>query len=367
VTNGGDDSSGDDTSGDDTSGGDTSEMGPLCFPQASLDVSNLQFGPLTAEGEIKKNGVADGHFTVMNNGCAPLTITLDSIQRTDPDVANGNIKFPDDSALFLVSVVNAGGSETLVSFGGPATQFTINPTQPNSLTFRVLFNPRIPAFAGVTSVAASVLPCAPVSVLRISQNGGSPLRVTLNGQIVSRVTLIDPGNPMLSPSHVTLERSGDIFTVIFTVYDCDATDVQKATYDFRDQKGRTIQALSVTTDELGPAIAAELAARNLKTGQSFMVKQSFSGANDHPEVASVLVIVSGARSSASASSGAASPATCSPASGGASTRSLVRGKNATVVLPVVKLGPSSDGSLKVPPRQSAGEPAENRRRRSGQT
>jgi hypothetical protein len=45
--------------------GDTSEMGPLCFPQASLDVSNLEFGPLTAEGEIKKNGVADGLFTVM--------------------------------------------------------------------------------------------------------------------------------------------------------------------------------------------------------------------------------------------------------------------------------------------------------------
>jgi hypothetical protein len=344
------------------SAGNTSEMRPPCFPQASLDVSNLQFGPLTAGGEIKKNGIADGLFTVMNTGCAPLTITLDSIRRTAPDA------FEDNDPLFPVRVVNPDKSETPVALG-PDALFTISAHEGKS--FRVLFHATIPPFVDTTATAiglraSNVIPCGPTSVLNISQVGGSPLQVTLNGQIMSGVTLIDPCKPMLSPPHVTLERSGDIFTVKFTVYDCDATDVQQATYDFRDKKGRTIQTLSVTT-ELGQAIAAELAARNLKTGQSFMVIQRFSGASDHPEVASVLVTVSGARSSASASSGAASLAPCPPASGGASTRSLLRGKNATVVLPVVKLGPSSDGSLKVPPRQSAGEPAGSRRRRRGQT
>jgi hypothetical protein len=256
--------------------------------------SVLDLGPAAAQRKTKKppKGCAcDRIFIIQNNGCAPANLNFSSILRTGSDVTSGKITNLDDSDSFVVRVINPDGSESQISPPFRCvieTCITIEPAQKR--TFRVLFKPGLPSFAAKTTglSAAQVLPDLITSRITFSA-GTQPIVIDLIAHVSPDVQIINPDNAR-APKLASFTKSGNVFTVTFGVFDSDL-DVNRARFEFLDSIGRVVgQAFDVD-------ITQPITQGNIIKGQSFDVVQKFTGAKDHPEVASVRVTVSDAHSS----------------------------------------------------------------------
>jgi hypothetical protein len=237
----------------------------------------LDFGTVGVKGKgLKLKRQPRRNFTVQNIGCQPLTLTLAGIVRTGANTTNGKITNTTDP-FFNIVRVNSNGSESPVS-GGITLAFN------ETATFRVRFNPSIPAVDDSTTGlrAASVLPDNVTSQVRLQISGGQVVTVDLLGHVTTALKLINPTDPRGEPV-VNFTRSGDEFTVEFSVFDANL-NTNRATYEFIDGSGRVVQAVEVD-------LAAQIQARGLIRGQSFTVTQKFTGARDNRDVTQVRVSV----------------------------------------------------------------------------
>jgi uncharacterized protein (TIGR03437 family) len=223
-------------------------------------------------------------FTITNDGCLPLTLSGAAV-RTGADVTSGKINNPDDSTVFPFAVVEGGaprflGRTEIVTIVAGGTQ-----------TFRLYFNPRLPAPAGRTTnlSAPQVLPDSFTSSLRITTNAasgtGTPITLVypITAGINTPYNLINPLATTLSPL-VVMARNADEYAVEFSVHDSNM-DVFCATYEFLDSNDRAVgEAPTFYID-------AEIAGAGMVRGQSFTVVKRFTGANKRPEVKRVRVTI----------------------------------------------------------------------------
>jgi hypothetical protein len=265
--------------------------------------SALDLGPAAAQRKTKKPPKGcdcNRTFTIQNNGCAALNLNFPSILRTGSDVTSGRIANPDDSGLFSLLVIKDDGSES--PFPRICADFclTIDPGQKRS--FRVLFKPGLPAFAGKTTglAAANVLP--DVLTSRITLSGGTqPIAVDLVAHVSTDVQIINPDDAR-APRRAAFTKSGNEFTIGFGVFDSDL-DVNRARFEFLNSGGQVVgQAFDVD-------ITQPINQGGIVKGQSFDVVQKFTGATDHPEVAAVRITISDQHSSDSITAQLGSSAT----------------------------------------------------------
>jgi uncharacterized repeat protein (TIGR01451 family) len=253
--------------------------------------STLDLGPAAAQRKTKKppKGCAcDKTFSIQNNGCAALNLAPPSILRTGSDVTSGRIANPDDSDLFSLRVISADGSEH--PFPRVCADFCIRIDPGQKLSFRVLFKPGLPPFAGKTTglAAAEVLPDVVTSRINFSA-GTQPIVINLVAHVSTDVQIINPDDAR-APKRASFTKSGNEFTVAFGVFDSDL-DVNRARFEFLDSSGQVVgQAFDVD-------ITQPISQGSIVKGQSFDVVQKFTGATDHPEVAGVRVTVSDPHSS----------------------------------------------------------------------
>jgi len=297
------------------------------IPQASVSLegggASLQFGPAAARRKSKGlNKRPSRIFTVQNTGCGPLVLTLQSVLRTGSDVNQGKIGDSDDRNLYSVAQLNNDGSQIPLDL---FSNVTVAAGQGSN--FRVFFNPLIPAVApSRTQLSADqVLPDTVTSEITFRANFGPPVVVNLEGEVSSAIQLINPDAPR-NPPVVTLTRSGDEFEVQYSVFDA-SMDVDHAVYQFFDSGGH----------QVGKALTADLSQliqqSNFVRGQSFTLIQKFTGAEDHHEVATVMVTVFDSKTSDSVMSSGIS------VQGSAVTgRVLRRFGEPTIWLPPIGLG-----------------------------
>jgi hypothetical protein len=278
----------------------------------------IEFRPAIPAGRASNPSALSITFTVENTGCAPLVISKSAIDRiTDRQRftnTNDCVTFPIER-LVNGQFVPACGLQLEQSIGVGLRA-----------TLRLRFDPVIPARAGGTSnlLPSQVLPDEIRSQLTITHNGlgisGSLLQADVIGRITTALKLINPDDPKLNPL-VIISRSGDEFTVECSVYDSNM-DVNKVVYQFLDRAGNPVDS----------AIEVPVTIAGLVRGQSFTIRQRFTGAEDHPEVAGVRVTVFDTESSETATAATPLPFTVSA--------SLARSRmvpGATLVLPVLKL------------------------------
>jgi len=293
--------------------------------------SALDFGPTDPVRKPKKKTPqscdCSETFMIQNTGCGVLGLDLASIMRTGSDVDSGRITDPDDSAFYTVTIINPDGTERPANCAvGVSPCIRINPGQ--KLTFRVAFKPIIPAaFSGKTRglAASEVVPDRITSKITFNQQGGSPIVINMVGRVSSALRLIDPDNPRKS-KRVIFTRSGNEFTVTYAIFDSNL-DVNRARFEFFDNQGGQVgQAIDV--DLTGPVRDG-----NLVRGQSFVVVQRFTGAQDNPEAVSVRVTVFDPESSDTATG------TLSSSSTAASIESQSRARGVTLFPPRSRLNP----------------------------
>jgi Mg-chelatase subunit ChlD len=242
--------------------------------------SILDFGTVGARGKgLKLKKQPARTFTILNQGCQTLSLTIPSIVRTGASVTSGKITQTNDSAFFNVVAVSANGTETAIT-----NPVALAPQQSN--TFKIRFNPKIPAVSDKTTglAASEVLPDTVTSQLVIAQAGGSPLTVNLIGRVATDVRFINATNPAATPI-IDFTRAGDEFTVVFSIFDSNL-NVSKASYEFIDRSGRSVGQIIVVD------MTQQVQDRGLVTGQSFRVTQKFTGAKDNPNISLVRVSVS---------------------------------------------------------------------------
>ncbi len=205
-------------------------------------------------------------FTVGNTGCQALTVNL-SVLRTGADVTSGKITNRDDSATFNVYRVT-DGTATLLNL---ATPVTINGF--SSQTFRIVFDPKIPAPAGaITNLAASqIIPDEIVSTLQVSRSTDGAATVlgssTLTGRVQNNSRFINPLAPRLEPLVVFTKSGGNEFTVEASGYDAN-TDIYYYTYQFFDASGNKVGT--------APGFNLDLKKLGILKGQSFSLVKKFT-------------------------------------------------------------------------------------------
>jgi len=299
--------------------GNTSELMSPCSGFGKTTVTDLSFTEVAAPNGSKKSGT----ITVGNIGCAPLTLQSYSVSR---DRFGG---VPNDVVHFSIEETAIKKRKSNVKLVPP---ITIEVGQTRSFT--VTFDPSIPAVAGTKNPdAAHVLSASISSTLKFDDDGcsSSDRAVQLTALVSRDIKLINPGAPRSSPL-VTLVRSGDIFTVTFSIFDSNL-DVDRALYEFFDKAGAPI-----SLDQPDPNLGAVVTAAGLITGQSFTVKQAFSNAKKNKNVASVLVTVFDKEGSKDSAFGS-----MNSASAGVSAQSALGARSTVLVLPVVKLDPGPNG------------------------
>ncbi len=205
-------------------------------------------------------------FTVGNTGCQSMTVNL-AVLRTGADVTNGKITNRDDSTTFNIYRVT-DGTATLVN---TTTPVTINGF--SSQTFRIVFDPKIPAPAGgITNLAASqIIPDEIVSTLQVSRSSDGAATVlgssTLTGRVQNNSRFINPLAPRLEPLVVFTKSGANEFTVEASGYDAN-TDIYYYTYQFFDASGNKVGT--------APGFDLNLQKLGLLKGQSFTLVKKFS-------------------------------------------------------------------------------------------
>ena len=262
----------------------------------NVEIITVEFGaqtPVPPVRKAKKNPSpscdCSKTFSISNTGCQVLAIGGSSISRTGSDVANGRITNADDTKFFALRIVNPDGSER--SFPpGLCSNFCAEIAPGQSQTFRVIFNPVIPAVSGKTTglAASEVLPNTVTSRITFTTSPPSSLTVNLIGHVSTPLQLINATQPKKAPS-ASFARSGNEFSLTYSVFDPNL-DTTRAKYELLDRTGALVgQAIEV--DLVQPIIDGKVF-----KGQSFTVLQRFTGARDHPEIAAVRLTVFDAES-----------------------------------------------------------------------
>ena len=252
----------------------------------------LDFGPISAAGKSRKLKKQPGrNMTMENTGCSAFTLSLESIRRLGADVDQGFITDADDQRLFSVYLIDPTGLQTKLEI---LKHVTVEPGQ--KVKFRVFFDPVIPSVVGRTSGlrAIDVVPDLINSRITFRLGNGTPLVINLVGHVTTEVQLTDPQSPRFGPL-VLFERNGDEFITEYTIYDSNL-DVNRATYQFFDGQGRPAQG-ELTVD-LTPLIREN----DFVKGQSFTVRQRFTGAKENKKIRGVRVAVFDSESASSANS-----------------------------------------------------------------
>ena len=211
-------------------------------------------------------------FTISNSGCQTATVNL-AVRRTGADVTSGKITNTDDSATFNIYQVT-NGVATLLNL---ATPITINgsstPNGVNTITFRIVFDPKIPAPAGgITNLAASqIIPDEIVSTLQVTRSTDGAATVlgssTLTGRVQNNSRFINPLAPRLEPLVVFTKSGANEFTVEASGYDAN-TDIYYYTYQFFDASGNKVGT--------APGFDLDLKKLGILKGQSFSLVKKFS-------------------------------------------------------------------------------------------
>jgi hypothetical protein len=254
--------------------------GPVIF---TITPTNVEFGKITPlavnRKPLKSKNLTPSTFTLENVSQRSVTLTFDSITRTDSDVEARRIINPDDSALYTLSQIGDSGVLTLMPIGS-----TVTLEIGQKKNFAVKFNPVIPAVAaGKTALSASqVVPDRIFSRINFSLSGGG-VNVGIDSRVETRVKLIHPVNPKLLPE-IILSRSGDEFIATFSAFDSNL-DVNRAKYEFLDASG------GVAVPAIEVDLTQALRETNLIRGQSFTLAQTFVGALSHPEIVGVKITV----------------------------------------------------------------------------
>ncbi len=219
--------------------GVTSNNVPLpidaCSPaQAVINLAaNLDFGTADpARGAIPNR--PSQTFTVQNAGCQNLTLNF-TTRRTGADVTSGKITNTDDSGTFMLFNITGGANQEIRSGS------TITIPGFRTWTFRIVFDPKIPAPAGgTTNLAASqVISDLLNSTFTILQ-GTTALRTSnLTGRVETNSRFIDPLAPRLDPRLVFIKSGNDEFTVEASGYDAD-TNIGVVAYQFYDGAGNRV-------------------------------------------------------------------------------------------------------------------------------
>ncbi|MEK6304448.1 MAG: HYR domain-containing protein [Acidobacteriota bacterium] len=262
----------------------------------NVQTPTVTFGgqtPVPPVRKAKKNPPASCDcsktFTIPNNGCGVLGLSVSSISRTGSDVTSGKITDPDDSKFFSLRVVNPDGSES-PAFRDLCPGFCIEIEPGQSQTFRVVFSPVIPRPSGKTTglAASEVLPNTVTSKITFSTNAGGPLTVDLIAHVGTALQLINAAKPKKAAT-ASFTRSGDEFILTYSVFDSNL-DTTRARYELLDQGGAVVgQAIEV--DLIQPIIEGRVS-----KGQSFVVEQRFPGAGNQPGVTSLRLTVFDAES-----------------------------------------------------------------------
>lgn len=321
--------------------GNTSELMFPCSGFGKAKVTNLDFTEVAVPNGNKQHGT----ITIENIGCGPLTIRSYSVRRDKlgdvsfpkepPEPSEKDLAHFSDLAHFFIEDTVVKRRKSNVKLVPPIT-LDVGQTR----SFTVVFDPAIPAVAGTKNPdAAFVLPDAIKSTLVIADDGcsASERAVGLTALVNRAIKLINPNDPRSAPL-VTLVRSGDIFTVTFSIFDSNFLNVDRALYQFFDQSGG-----SISLDQPDPNLGAVVAGAGLVQGQSFTVKQTFSNAKQNRKVAKVLVTVFGKDGSKDSAFGS-----MSSSSAGVSAQSVLNARSAVLVLPDVKLSPVTKGTRKAP-------------------
>lgn len=253
--------------------------------QPSLDViiptgqPNLAFTPTPVRRKHRANGPC-ATFTIANNGFSRVVLSLDAILRTGSDVTSGRISDPREGDTYQLSLINADGSERALSLGD-----TVAVAAGGRANFCLRFSPAIPALVGSTTglSAPQAIPDLVTSRVVFGVAGGGTISVNVIARADTALHLINPNNPR-KPATFSFTKSGDKFTVSFTVYDSNL-DVNHARYEFLDSSG-TVIAGPFDVD-----LTQVIRDRNLVRGQSFTVSQDFTGADSNPNVSAVRVTV----------------------------------------------------------------------------
>lgn len=216
-------------------------------------------------------------FSLANDAKSPAALKLKSIERTGPDISA--ISNRDDSALFLLTLVNSDQSQTSIGIGDT---FTVAPGGQSSFCLR--FNPQVPPVVGQTTGLRSidVIPDRLESVLRFEDQSGTAVLVPVVGHVATAVIFTNPDLPARAPVF-SFEKSGNSFFVTHSNYDANL-DTRTARYDFMSSDGRVVASIDV--DLAGP-----LSQSKVVRGEAFTIRQEFTGAADHPEVGSVQLSV----------------------------------------------------------------------------
>ncbi|HEX4950597.1 MAG TPA: IPT/TIG domain-containing protein [Blastocatellia bacterium] len=234
-----------------------------CSPaQARVTVaSTLDFGTTEpARGDIANR--PSQTFTVQNAGCQPLTLVF-AVRRTGEDVTSGKITNTDDSGTFMLFNIT-GGATTLIRSGN-----TIVIPGNRTWTFRLVFDPKIPAPAGgLTNLsAAQVIPDVVTSTLQILQGTTVIGTSALTGRVENNSRFINPLAPRLDPLVVFIKSGADEFTVEASGYDADS-NINTFAYQFYDAAGNRVgspQSYDINLRTLG-----------ILKGQSFSIVKKFT-------------------------------------------------------------------------------------------
>ena len=274
-------------------------------PPAKITVldgsAEIRLGPVTP-GVSEDLNTPAVIFRLENTGCAPLELTVDSLQRvlSPPGGALCPQPIPqigDDFKFFEIRVLEPATAAD--QLGQPLRNGMRLPViQPGeSIRLSVQFKAKLPGFVGNNPLNTDfLLPDEANTQLTLSQPQitpgsdfdaaqvpiGPPTKVTIKG-LVSPVAQIVPRDPVINPL-VQLTTSGDTFEVRFSVFDAKL-NVRRATYQFFDRFRRPV------TTPINVSLENAICQKGIVNGQSFTVLSRFSGATRRREIAHVQVTV----------------------------------------------------------------------------
>jgi virginiamycin B lyase len=280
-------------------------------PPAKITVmgggAEIRLGPVTPGVSADQNAPAV-IFRLENTGCAPLELTVDSLQRVLSTSGGGLCPQPrpqigDDFKFFEIRVLEpATTSENTRQadrFGQPLRSGMRLPVIPpgESISLSVQFKAQLPGFVGDNPLNTDLLlPDEINTQLTLSQPQvtlgsdltapqvliGPPTTAPIKG-LISPVAQIVPRDPVSNPL-AQLTTSGDKFEVRFSVFDAKL-NVRRATYQFFDRFRRPV------TSPINVSLENAICQKGIVSGQSFTVLSRFSGAATHREIAHVQVTV----------------------------------------------------------------------------
>jgi uncharacterized repeat protein (TIGR01451 family) len=274
-------------------------------PPAKITVmdgsAEIRLGPVTPGVSEDMNAPAV-IFRLENTGCAPLELTVDSLQRVLSTSGGAFCPQPipqigDDFKFFEIRVLEPAAQAD--QLGQPLRNGTRLPVIPpgESIRLSVQFKAELPGFVGnnplgtdfllpdeintqLTLSQPQITPGSDIAAARVPI--GPPTTVTIKG-LVSPVAQIVPRDSVSSPL-AQLTTSGDKFEVRFSVFDAKL-NVRRATYQFFNRSRRPV------TTPINVSLENAICQKGIVSGQSFTVLSRFSGATIHREIAHVQVTV----------------------------------------------------------------------------